>query len=89
MLILTASSPQSRNMSLGIELGKGRALDDILAERNSVSEGVATAGAIHALAKKAGVDAPICAAVAALVSGQQTVDEIIAGLLARPFKSEA
>ena len=88
-LILTASSPQSRNMSLGIELGKGRALDDILAERNSVSEGVATAGAIHALAKKAGVDAPICAAVAALVSGQQTVDEIIAGLLARPFKSEA
>jgi glycerol-3-phosphate dehydrogenase (NAD(P)+) len=87
-LILTASSPQSRNMSLGIELGKGRALADILGERNSVSEGVATAGAIHALAVKAGTEAPICEAVAALVSGEAGVDEIIAALLSRPFKSE-
>ncbi len=88
-LILTASSPQSRNMSLGVELGKGRALADILAERNTVSEGVATAGAIHALAVKAGADAPICEAVAALVAGDMTVDEIIAALLSRPFKTEA
>lgn len=88
-LILTASSPQSRNMSLGIELGKGRSLDDVLASRNSVSEGVATAGAIHALAEKAGIDAPICAAVAELVSGSRNVDDIIAALLARPFTTEA
>ncbi len=88
-LILTASSPQSRNMSLGAELGKGRKLEDILAERNTVSEGVATAGAIHALAVKAGAEAPICEAVAALVAGDMTVDEIIAALLARPFRSEA
>jgi glycerol-3-phosphate dehydrogenase (NAD(P)+) len=88
-LILTACSPQSRNMSLGLELGKGRPLADILAERNTVSEGVSTAGAIHALAQKAGVEAPICEAVAALVSGARSVDEIIAALLARPFKTEA
>lgn len=88
-LILTASSPQSRNMSLGIELGKGKSLDEALAGRNSVSEGVATAGAIHALAEKAGIDAPICSAVAELVSGRRTVDEIIAALLARPFTTEA
>ncbi|PQA88793.1 hypothetical protein CW354_06940 [Marinicaulis flavus] len=88
-LILTASSAHSRNMSLGIELGKGRALDDILAERNTVSEGVATAGAIHALAVKAGAETPICEAVAALVAGEKSVDEIIAALLARPFRSEA
>jgi len=88
-LILTASSPQSRNMSLGIELGKGRALADVLGERNTVSEGVATAGAIHALALKAGAEAPICEAVAALVAGEKNADEIIAALLARPFKSEA
>ncbi|MEO1136665.1 MAG: NAD(P)H-dependent glycerol-3-phosphate dehydrogenase [Pseudomonadota bacterium] len=87
-LILTASSPQSRNMSLGIELGKGRALPDILAERNTVSEGVATAGAIHQLAEKAGVEAPICEAVAALVAGDKTVDEIIIALMSRPFRSE-
>ncbi|MFC2951431.1 NAD(P)H-dependent glycerol-3-phosphate dehydrogenase [Marinicaulis aureus] len=87
-LILTASSPQSRNMSLGIELGKGRTLSDILGERKTVSEGVATAGAIHALAEKAGVEAPVCEAVAALVSGAKSVDEIIAALMARPLKSE-
>jgi glycerol-3-phosphate dehydrogenase (NAD(P)+) len=88
-LILTASSPQSRNMSLGIELGKGRPLGEILSERNSVSEGVATAGAIHGLALKAGVEAPVCEAVADLVSGTKSVDEIIAALMARPFKTEA
>ncbi len=87
-LILTASSPQSRNMSLGIELGKGRSLEDVLGERNTVSEGVATADAIHTLAQKAGVEAPICEAVSDLVNGRKTVDEIIAALLSRPFKSE-
>lgn len=87
-LILTASSPQSRNMSLGAELGKGRTLDEVLAERNSVSEGVASAAAVMALAEKANVEMPICAAVAALVAGEQDIDEIIAGLLARPFKPE-
>lgn len=88
-LILTASSPQSRNMSLGIELGQGGALKDILAKRNTVCEGIATAGAIHGLAEKAEVEAPICEAVAALVTERKTVDEIIAALLSRPFRSEA
>jgi len=88
-LILTASSPQSRNMSLGLELGRGHPLDDILSDRNNVSEGVASASALAARAAKAGVDMPICAAVAALVSGGKTIDEIIADLLARPFKPEA
>ena len=87
-LILTASSSQSRNMSLGMELGKGRSLEDILGERNTVSEGVATASAIVDLAAKAGVDAPICAAVSALVNGEKTIDDLITDLLARPFKSE-
>ncbi len=87
-LILTAGSPQSRNMSLGAELGKGRTLQKILGERNTVSEGVATAQAVVCLAEKAGVEAPICSAVAALMRGDQNADDIIAGLLARPFKSE-
>ncbi len=87
-LILTASSPQSRNMSLGLELGKGRPLAEILAERNSVSEGVASAEAVTNLAARAGVEMPVCAAVAALVSGAKTIDDLIADLLARPFKSE-
>lgn len=87
-LILTASSTQSRNMSLGRDLGQGRALADILKERNSVSEGVASAEAVMVLAQKAGVDTPICAAVADLVGGRKNIDDIIAELLARPFKPE-
>ena len=87
-LILTASSTQSRNMSLGVELGKGRSLQEVLEERNTVSEGVASASAVTALAAEAGVDMPICAAVAALVDGEKSVDQIIADLLARPIKTE-
>lgn len=88
-LILTASSVQSRNMSLGVELGRGRAIDAVLSERKSVSEGVPTAAAVVALAEKAGVDMPICEAVAALVDGRKSVDRIIEELLSRPFRTEA
>lgn len=87
-LILTASSEKSRNMSLGIALGRGRTLKDIMDERNTVAEGVATAPAIVALADKAGVDAPIINAVAALLAGEKSVDASIAQLLARPLKPE-
>ena len=88
-LILTASSAHSRNMSLGIELGKGRAIDDILSERNTVSEGAASAAAVIALAQRTGVEMPVCESVAALVAGDKTIDQIIEDLLARPFKTEA
>ena len=87
-LILTAGSTQSRNMSLGERLGRGDALSAILAERNSVAEGVATAQAIYNLAEKAEVDLPICHAVAELVSEQKTVDQVIEDLLSRPFATE-
>ncbi|MBY0422654.1 MAG: glycerol-3-phosphate dehydrogenase, partial [Parvularculaceae bacterium] len=87
-LILTASSPQSRNMSLGIALGRGEALADILASRTSVAEGVATAAAIVALAQKKGVETPVSAAVADIVAGALGVDDAIAALLSRPFRAE-
>lgn len=87
-LILTASSEKSRNMSLGAALGRGRALGDIMQERNTVAEGVSTAPAIVALAAKAGVEMPIINAVAALLAGEKSVDALIAELLARPLKPE-
>lgn len=87
-LILTATSRQSRNMSLGLELGRGRSIDAVLAERRAVTEGVATAPAVLRMAKEAGVDMPICAAVADLVSSARGLDAIISALLARPLKSE-
>jgi len=87
-LMLTASSTQSRNYSLGVALGQGRALADILAERRSVAEGVDSARSVTALAESLGIDMPICRAVAGLVSGRATIDDVIAGLLSRPFGSE-
>lgn len=88
-LVLTCSSTQSRNMSCGMRLGKGESLDAILASRNSVTEGVATAPALVKLAEREGVDMPICIAVNSVLSGEVTPAGAMAALLARPLKSEA
>ena len=87
-LVLTCSSLQSRNMSVGIALGRGETLDEALAGKVSVAEGVATAPTIRALAQQLGVDTPICEAVAAIVAGEIGVEAAIEGLLSRPLKSE-
>lgn len=88
-LVLTCASLSSRNTSLGAALGEGRALADILAERRSVAEGAESAPAIVALAKKHGVEMPICEAVAAIVAGRVSIDDAINALLSRPFKAES
>jgi len=86
-LVLTASSGQSRNYSLGLGLGQGKPLAGLLAGRHDVVEGVATAPAVLALAERVGAELPVCAAVARLLGGE-ALDGIVADLLARPFKSE-
>ena len=88
-LILTCSSPQSRNMSLGLALGEGKRLADILGSRKSVSEGTHSAGAVVALAKEKGIEMPICEAVRAVLAGEADVDAAITALLSRPFRAEA
>ena len=87
-LVLTCSSPQSRNMSFGKALGEGRAAADILAERNAVTEGVATAPGVVALAARHGVEMPICAAINDVLAGGITLKEAMTSLLDRPFKAE-
>lgn len=87
-LILTCNSPKSRNMSLGLALGEGKTLEEIMGSRNSVSEGVHSATAVVALARKYDIEMPIAEAVADIVMGRASVDETIAALLARPFRSE-
>jgi len=87
-LVLTCSSPQSRNMSVGLALGAGQTLDQALAGKVSVAEGVASAPAVRALAAKLGVETPICEAVAAILAGEADVDDAIAGLLSRPLRTE-
>ena len=87
-LLLTASGAASRNTSLGLALGQGRSLAEVLAERVGVTEGVATAPAMVARAAAAGVELPICAAVADLLAGGVTVGEAMGRLLARPRRDE-
>ena len=85
-LRLTCTGPASRNYSLGLALGRGEHLADVLAARSAVTEGVATAPAL--VARAANVDLPICAAVASLLAGRTTLAEAIAAILARPRRDE-
>lgn len=87
-LILTCSSMQSRNMSLGAALGQGETLADILANRNSVSEGVYTASAVAEHARALEVDMPIVDAVDGVLNKGLEIDDAIGGLLSRAFTTE-
>ncbi len=87
-LVLTCSSPQSRNMSVGLALGRGQSLNEALSGKLSVAEGVASAPAVRALAAKLGVETPICEAVAGVLAGETDLDTAIAALLSRPLRTE-
>jgi glycerol-3-phosphate dehydrogenase (NAD(P)+) len=79
---LSCNSPRSRNMSLGIALGEGRKLADILAERITVQEGVHSAESVAALARHHALDMPITLAVDAVLNHGVAVQLAIDGLLA-------
>jgi glycerol-3-phosphate dehydrogenase (NAD(P)+) len=81
---LSAHSPTSRNMSLGIALGEGRKLHDILGERVTVQEGVHSAEGVAALARRYRVEMPITAAVDRVLNHGADLDEAISRLLAHP-----
>ncbi len=87
-LLLTACGERSRNTSLGLALGRGATLAEALAGREGVTEGVATAPALLRRARAAGVELPICEAVAALLAGELAVREAMGRLLARPPRPE-
>jgi glycerol-3-phosphate dehydrogenase (NAD(P)+) len=87
-LVLTCSSPQSRNMSLGLALGRGESAAAALSGKLSVAEGADSAPAVVALARRLDVAAPICEAVAAVLAGDLDVDVAIGELLARPLRAE-
>lgn len=87
-VVLTCSSPTSRNMSFGVELGLGLSTEAILAQRQSVVEGVPTAAAVLALAARHEIDLPICRAVKSVLTGDSTPDAAIRALLERPLRGE-
>jgi glycerol-3-phosphate dehydrogenase (NAD(P)+) len=86
-LILTCSSPQSRNLSFGIALGEGKPI--AAADGGKLVEGAFTAQVLLEMAKARAVDMPITEAVAAVLDGQLSVKDAIDMLLTRPFKAEA
>ncbi len=87
-LVLTCSSTQSRNFSLGVELGRGVGLETILAARTAVSEGVHTAGVVRAIAAAHDIEMPVCEAVASIVTDGANVDDEITQLMSRPLRAE-
>jgi glycerol-3-phosphate dehydrogenase (NAD(P)+) len=88
-LVLTCTGGQSRNYSLGVALGEGRALSEVLSERRSVAEGVDSAAATVALAGRLGVEMPIAQSVDAILHRGSPINDAVAALLSRPLKSEA
>jgi len=86
-LILTCSSAQSRNFSLGIALGQGRSPAQAHAA-TGLAEGAFTAVALVELARQTGVEMPIATAVAAILDGALSVSDAIENLLTRPFRAE-
>lgn len=87
-LMLTASSMQSRNFSLGFELGQGKTLEEILGDRIAVTEGVHTAKALRVMAKNNAVDMPISKAVNAFLNEGAKIEDIAEQLLDRPLRKE-
>ncbi len=87
-LTLTCNSPTSRNMSLGLQLGEGRARGDCFDGRPVVVEGEANAVSITDLARKVGVSMPICETVRAILHGGADLGAAFAALWARPIEAE-
>jgi glycerol-3-phosphate dehydrogenase (NAD(P)+) len=85
-LVLTCSSRQSRNFSMGVALGEGASPAAAGAAR--LAEGMFTASVLADLARAGGVEMPISAAVAAVLEGRLDIDQAIDSLLTRPFRAE-
>jgi glycerol-3-phosphate dehydrogenase (NAD(P)+) len=87
-LVLSATSRQSRNFSLGIAIGEGRSVAELTGAGAKLAEGVHTAAVARELAAAHGVDVPVSDAVAAVLAGHLSVDAAVEGLMTRPLKRE-
>ncbi|WP_145203994.1 NAD(P)H-dependent glycerol-3-phosphate dehydrogenase [Sphingobium sp. B2] len=87
-LVLTCSSTNSRNFSLGKGLGEGRSAAELLSNRRTVAEGAFTAPVLRDAARAAGVEMPVVEAVCALLADSAPLGTVIDALLARPLRPE-
>jgi glycerol-3-phosphate dehydrogenase (NAD(P)+) len=88
-LVLTCTGSLSRNRHVGVELGRGRKLDEVLGGMRMVAEGVRTTGAALSLGERHGIELPITAQMAAVLEGRRTPREAVEALMVRPQRSEA
>jgi glycerol-3-phosphate dehydrogenase (NAD(P)+) len=87
-LVLTCTGELSRNRSVGVELGRGRSLEEILAGTREVAEGVKTTRAVRALGRRLNIELPITEAVYSLLYEGCTPREVAEALMGRPLKRE-
>ncbi len=87
-LVLTCTGGLSRNRSVGIQLGKGRTLTEILAGMRMVAEGVGTTAALLALAREASIELPITEQVDAILSHGKSPRDAIRDIMERPLRRE-
>lgn len=87
-LVLTCTGALSRNRHVGIELGKGRSIDDVVGHMKMVAEGVRTTAAALALGKRHGVELPIAAQMADVMAGRRTPAEALTELMVRRQRHE-
>ena len=87
-LVLTATSPSSRNFSFGMELGRGKTVPDLSAPGHPLAEGVDTAPALVARARSVGVEMPIAEAMADLITGALPLGEALMRLMSRKLTTE-
>ena len=85
-LVLTCSTPQSRNFAFGLALGRGASVAE--AGAGKLVEGALTAAALMQMARERAIEMPISATVDALVEGRIDAAHAVGALLARPLKSE-
>jgi glycerol-3-phosphate dehydrogenase (NAD(P)+) len=87
-LVLTCTGSLSRNRAVGVELGKGRKLDDVLRDRETVAEGVVTAQSARELAAREGIEMPIVDTVNRVLFEGQPARSAIAALMTRELRAE-
>ena len=87
-LVLTATSNSSRNFAAGVELGRGKSAAALAAPGHALAEGLATAPALVARAKTAGVELPIAEAMADLIAGTLPLADVMARLMSRKLTAE-
>ncbi|TSA52174.1 MAG: NAD(P)-dependent glycerol-3-phosphate dehydrogenase [Actinobacteria bacterium] len=87
-IMATCASTHSRNTQVGVRLGQGESIHEIVNSMNMVAEGVTSSSAVVALAKRHGIEMPIAQQVALVCEGAQSAEDSLRALMSRSSKSE-